>query len=379
MTVLIQRGEAVLSTGVPSITLNAGTEYLAPVALDRAFFRIVGCWHTAIGDDAGTAAQAPAHHTVVHANPANLLTRVELERYASNFDTRVAWELIECLIPAGDADGWTVRTADVLSFGNGVTSQTGNLANAADASKVAVLLTSKRQNDLGAFNAASGFFTTDFASDRGSAERALASGSAQASIAVIEFTGASWRPVQRIEQAINATPKDAALPTPVLDLGKAFLHVGARMTSSNSDQVGVIAWLRDLNTLRFEVNTVASQTGVAWVIEHTDSMRVQPLVDTLAASETLKSSTITVIDNVAQSSVEGFCGTAAASTGPPEGNTQALIESRTSVQLRSSTAAGTRSVRANIVQWPGAEPAGGPAIPPRTQSLGFGRQRVSEI
>ena len=279
----VQRGVTTVSG--TSITINAGTEYIAPSASSSAFIRIVGTNNVGAGSPTNSGSADDV--TVYISNPWNIQNNITFTRPGTAVDTtRVSWEIIEYVGATGGDNEMVVRQQSALTYVSGNTTvTTPTVPSILDDTDVAVFITGQLNPDtataypLGLSTAAWNPGTDDATFTRG------ASGNtAGVSYAVIEFVGDNWKVQRAINTYASAGTIETQSITAVNSLTRTFLHAQKRVGSglnSHSD-FGHNVYFSGIGQVSFGLETGAStpgsHTSVAWIIENTqvigDSMIV---------------------------------------------------------------------------------------------------------
>ncbi|MCA9357665.1 hypothetical protein KC902_00200 [Candidatus Kaiserbacteria bacterium] len=369
----IQQGESIVSgTG---LTLTAGVDYEAPSSASTAFVRITNSHMTGAGRDAAGGAQNADDYGAYISNPANLTTSFTISRDTDSINnTYVAWEIIEYVGAAGGDNEIIVRDQSTLSLGTTANTATGSaVPTVADDADVVVFITGQMHHTGNRTETYSHQFTSTWSAGSGEPtfERGDNGGNAaEVSYAVVEFTGLNWK-VQRTEHNYAAAGVTETEPiTAVNSLGRTFIHAQKRYTAvSGIGNVGHEVWLSSIGAVSFEVNNLATITGVthtsvAWIIENTQTgtgaMSVQRSSgNTTGGTEPVLISLpiSTSLNSVNNASI--FVTTDVNQTGDtmPRPIAGAFITSTSTYQLWRSEASGggVLSYRTEIVQWPAAD------------------------
>ena len=364
----IQRGQATI-TGT-SVTINAGTDYTAPEAANRAFIRITNTHHTGAGNTTGGGSQDVEEVTAYISNPENLANSITFTRNRALNDTYIDWEIIEFIGRSNTDNEIIVRGADTVTLNSNQTNVTGSaLTGVEDDADVVVFITGVRGNDTG-----NDFYATQVTSDWLSATKqptltreATGNSVTLVSYAVVEFVGENWH-IQRAEHTYTAagTTETENIDS-VTSINQTFIHaqkrVGANATVINH---GHEVYLSSIGRVSFALPTGAStditHTSVAWVIANTQTgtgaMRVErqngstrngsePLALAVAISDTL--------EDVSNSSIFGNSSALGSNTAHPRSVAGLRILSDSSYQLWRSDTGVDLFYRTELVQWPVAD------------------------
>ena len=267
----VTRGTVTIPQGEVGAVITRGVDYqlrsLATAA--TCFVRLTNAGHSAMGVTSGTFVGAKARQQAYIVNPENILNFIAfaLPNTPAPHPIQLTWEVIEYVAGTADADAIVIRQtaqkdiAHSAFFLNGDDIFTINNIN-----KCAVLITSQclddvetEGGDIRNTRGGAGLFVTRLIpgvvsgwrmqGERG--ERAIA----YMSWVVIEFTGANWRNVQKIEiepwdadwPVVNSwTPASTAGTdvrslasfglNPLLNLAKTFMEVQIYCEEDNEDR-----------------------------------------------------------------------------------------------------------------------------------------------
>ncbi len=366
----IQRGSTNIPNSVSSVTIAAGTDYIAPSDASKAFIRITNTMHTGAGATTGGGAQNADSVTTYISDPENITSSVTFSRTGTSNSTQIYWEIIEYTGPVGGDNEMVVR--GVQSYTTGAKSLTENIAvtGVTDDNDVVVFLTGQSTPEAATTEYETGLFTTDWDGTAGEVileRNSFGSGAgnaAQVSFAVVEFTGSNWK-TQRTEHTYNAvgTTETGTIST-VNDVSRAFLHTQHRTDQGTVADYGHLVWLSGASTVSFALNTQASSptthTSVAWVIENTQtngipmavtrsngsqtSGGVEPSIYSIAIGKTL--------DDIDVSSIFTTMYSNGADLVHPHAIMGATIASTTHYELWISDTGSSRAYRTEIVEWP---------------------------
>ncbi|MFC1499161.1 Ig-like domain-containing protein [Verrucomicrobiota bacterium] len=306
------RGTAVIPAGSTVVTLVNGTDYTLSTnsTISNAFIRLVNTQLTGGGSTNGASVESREHDAWI-GNPGNLLTSVDITREDPATHTAVSWEIIEYVGAVGGANEMIVRDHAKLSMGTSVSVVTGAVASVSDTNRVVVFITgqSVKQGGDGSYK---GVHTAELDSSVRPVFRRAATGkSSRQSYAVVEFTGANWSDVQRVEHSISAIGSDQVEPITAVDIGKTFMHVQFR--GSAATKIGGQVWFSATDELTFRQETgVQGQELVVWLVENLESdptygMKVQHIKTSHPAGTSPEewTETITAVGAVDNSSIMG--------------------------------------------------------------------------
>lgn len=364
----IQRGVSTISG--TSLSLTAGTEYIAPAASTTAFIRITNTLNSGAG---GGAAGNADDVTVYISNPSNILNGITFTRPATaTGDTRVAWEIIEYVGAPGGNNEIIVRQQQTATYGTAATTvTTAAAAGVVTDADIAVFVTGQLNpdtlanypygNSTAAWNA--GTDTTTFT-------RGATGNAAGVSYAVVEFIGSNWK-VQRSEHTYTAvaTAETEAI-TAVNSLSRTFVHSQKRMTTglNTHGDYGHQVWLSGIGQVSYLLDgtagTPAGHTSVAWVIENTQTIGTVMNVTRSNGTQSGGASPATINVNIGKTLSDTqdsslFINNTGNETGGgggtnsfPEPMLSARIISETQYELWIADTSDTRSWRTEIVEWP---------------------------
>lgn len=373
----IQRGVTVIGdNGIATKVITAGVDYVAPLASTSAFIRITNTQLTGAGATSAPATQNAKDVTAYILNPWNIGTSITFQRVAAGAvaSTRIAWEIVEYIGPAGGDNEMKVRQQQAVTYGAASTTATGTaVSGVTDNTKVAVFITGAWNPDVAATNYDSMLATSDWSTTTQSAFFVRGTSGADAvilSYAVVEFTGANWK-IQRVAHTYSSTSTETQSITAVNSISRTFLHVQKRISSllNSHANFGHEVWLSSVGAVSFQLDTMAStsanHTSVAWVIENTQTKGsamivtrsngtqtggAQPLAVSVSIGKTLSDLTIASIFTNNRSTGSGT------PTFPEPIMMVSLIStSTTNYQLWVSNTGETRTYRTEVVEWPTAQ------------------------
>lgn len=367
----IQRGSATIQSGNTTATINAGTEYTAPLSSTTAFIRITNTQLTGAGHNVGGGTQDAENVTVHIQDPSNLEQSVTFTRDNTVNTTRVDWEIVEYIGAPGGDNEITVRNQAVTAFSSGALVASSSVAGVEDAGDVAVFITGQasEHNKSDAYNVL--LATADYSGVFGEVvlERGeIAPGNTVVSVswAAVEFVGPNWN-VQRMEHTYTSavSAETETLPSAVNDLSRAFIHAQKRVGSGANgiDEFGHEVWLSSTNQVSFRLQGTAdspgAHTSVAWVIENTQITGTPMSVTRSNGTQNggTEPSTVSVPIGVtlADTDVASIFVTNRVSgtdTSFPRPMMAARIASTTHYELWISDTGQTRTYRTEVVAWP---------------------------
>lgn len=364
----IQRGSTQVSG--TSVTLTAGTDYVAPASSTRAFVRITNLNSTGAGHTV-SGAQNVDDTTVYISNPGNIATSFTLTRPSTAINTtRVDWEIVEFIGQPDTDNEMHVRSVGTVSYTTTSIVATGTaVSNITDDADVVVFVTGV-QNQNTSRNYYAGLVTSEWnASTNEPVFRRGANGASvvNVSYAVVEFSGVNWS-VQRVQHAYAAAGvTETESITPVNSLARAFLHTQKRMgATTNVVHFGHEVWLSSIGAVSFQLETGASvaveQTSVAWVIENQQTslgaMAVQRSNGNTTGGTAPLSLSITLPTPLAatnNTSIMGNGRAAGANTNYPRPLAGLSITSTTTYQIWRSDTGSLLTYRVELVEWPVAD------------------------
>ncbi|MFC1498808.1 cadherin-like domain-containing protein [Verrucomicrobiota bacterium] len=353
------------SNGPTMVTLTNGYQYTLSTnsTMSNAFIRTVNSHNSAEG--IGTA---DTRNTLVWIeNPENLLTSVDIKRLSSaKGGVDVSWEIIEYVGESGGANELIVRDQGYLFRSAGQLTVTGAVCSSiSDTNRVMVFVTGQSENKKNVPEAARNTAELNSAKQPVFTSRINSNGS-RLSYAIVEFTGANWSDVQRVEHAMIAQAVEETEPVTTVNTNSAFMHVQGR--TSRKDRQGAQVWLNSTN-VTFFCNDVDPTNLIltVWIVENFETdpsaaMKVQHIRNTRAAGGSAPEtwtepiSAVTAMDN---SSIMGqTANTPAGKQTYPNFRLTALDE----VSIYRRNTEGITYYAFSVVEWPKAVGGGdGPA------------------
>ncbi len=363
----IQRGYFIMSTDTH--TLTAGVDYDAPSSNTSAFMRITNTGYTGAGPDAGSGTRNADETTVYMTDPENITTSITFQRgTAAALNTRIAWEIIEYIGPAGGDNEIVVRQQEDLAYVSGNTTLTsGAVSGVVTDADIAVFITGQFNVNTGATVYNRGFSTAAWnaGGDTVTFTRGASGNVANLSYAVVEFTGPNWR-IQRSENTYAGVTTETENITAVGSLSRTFLHVQKRFSVSTHANFGAEVWLSGIGQISYLLDaaatTVAGQVSVAWVIENIQTTGTPMVVtrsngnfNTTGTSPQTNNITISALSDLSVTSL--FVNNRADTTNNtwPEPILGARLISTTQYELWRSDITANINYRTEIVEWPTAE------------------------
>ncbi len=367
---IVQRGVATIPDGDTTASLIAGTDFVAPRDSSRAFIRITNTHMTGAGNSTGGGNQ-DAHNVTAHiANPEDLANTVNIVRFGTAGDTRVAWELVEYIGPPGGDNEIRVRTAGATTFGAGAATSSMPVTGVLADDDVVVFVTGSANPNTGRTTYQTGQVTGEWSSAyqtltlrRGATGDAIA-----VSYALVEFVGQNWR-IQRAEHTYSAV---ASVQTQTIsavgDLSRAFIHAQKRISGSNNtlSNFGHVVYFQNPTTVNFFLESGAtnagSHTSVAWIIENTQTSGV-PMQVTRSNGTQSGGGDPAVVNVDINTTLTSLDTASIFMTNTSSGNNtqfpRAMIAPRiispTQYEIWISDAGQTRTYRTEVVEWPTAQ------------------------
>lgn len=365
----IQRGTA--NFAGTSLTLFAGTDYVAPSASTTAFVRITNIGYTGAGDSSAGGTQNAKDVTAYISNASNILTSFTLTRPATAIatTTRVSWEIVEFIGKAGSDNEIKVRQQSSLTLSTvSLTATSTTVGGIVDDTDVVVFVTGQLDPDTLTTDYNTGLFTSKWlgASDQAAFQRGEASADASiVSYAVVEFTGVNWK-IQRTEHtyvAAGATETNAI--TAVGSISQTFVHAQKRSgtNAQATNQYGHEVWLSSIGAVSFllEAGSLLPtlQTSVAWIIENTQTTNGFMVVTRSNGNTTGGGNPLTLsvaigvtLDDLTNASIFANARGALTTTVFPRPIAGVTISSSTAYEIWRSDTGAVLTYRAEVVQWP---------------------------
>ena len=383
----VQRGTTVISSGSASATITAGTEYTAPAAITKAFIRLASSRHTGMGDTVGGGNQNLDDTTVRITNPGNLLTGITFTRAGTANPCRVSWEIVEYVGADGGDNEFIVRDQATVTASTGTTMTGSTVTNIGAIGDACLWLTSQSTAETGRADFHECLWTGELAANASNWDptftklAASLNNSAWVSYAVIEFTGANWRSVQRIETTAASSSWTSAdnpgagytvgIPTTLLDTGKAFVHV--QYATSNDptglDDAGDNATIDSTTNLRlWSRATTGTRRKVVWLMENVQSdatarnltvQRHNYYQDAGGSEERTTNRAITAVDATEQTSACLTVSCDGTGTAFPRGCVDITALTTTNLEMRTSDAGQEYQYAIEVIEWPEDPDAGG--------------------
>jgi hypothetical protein len=369
----IQRGRATIAAAGTSITITAGTDYTAPASATAAFIRIVGTSSAGTGVQDSDFAGAVGRNAILITNPTNLATSITFERASTGGEIDIEWEIIEYVGSSGGVNELIVRHVEAISASTATTVDSSSVSGVSDANDIAVFLTSVGGGSTAGRNESDEIlYTSEYISGSTLARLtrgASASRSVSTSLAVVEFTGSNWK-VQRIshDYSADATDETETITTTLGSTSKAFVHHQSRIEGAGDGQssFGQNCWISSTSQLTFNKEDITTAaTGVAWVIENTQSsgsvMSVLQYSGTRATNvggdPDEFTQTVTTVNALAESSVMGEGSNTTQTSDVHRGMLGFRMTGASTVTMTRGRDVGNRDWRFQVVEWPTA--AGG--------------------
>jgi hypothetical protein len=365
----VQRGESTILNGNNTITLTPGVEYIAPKATTSAFIRITNTGHTGAGHNVGGGTQNASNVTANIQDPRTLDTGIVFERTGGTNTTRINWEIVEYVGPAGGDNEFIVRGATTTLFAATGLTATSSVSGVVTDADVVVFLTSASSPDAGTTNYDSGLVTSAWSSatDEAVFTRGSQSGDTiKASMAVVEFTGQNWT-IQRQEHQYSAAgvAELQTMGVAVASTARTFLHVQKRVANNLNglDEYGHEVFLNSTTqisyTLQSGATTPTAQRSVAWIIENTQTTGTPMIVtrsnNTQSGGAEPNTSNVNINATIADMSTASlFMTTRTSTTGTtyPRPMIAPRIISTTQYELWLSDTGAVNTYRTEVVEWP---------------------------
>lgn len=360
----IQRGQTTLPQNQSSITLTAGTDYEKPSTPSSAFIRLTNTLNTS-GGEAGDVTAGAEETVLVQAG--DITKSVTFTRKVSTGGELVlAWEIIEYVGPDDGPNEFVVRSTQVIPLSAATTQNDGEAVPDIDNDADVVVWLTGQQLASGS-DLSSMLMTTEWiaGSDVPRVQRVDAAVDAAGSVAVIEFVGKNWK-IQYVPHTFTGPGTETETITVVGSVTRAFLHTNLRTASNSENAVSMLIWLSADDEISYQLEPLAgndSHTGVAWVIENTQTigtpMRVQQLngaqvgsADT-GSAQLIDVSITPLIAPLVETSIGSITGV---SSGTGSETARILVNARLidldTVELRRVDHFQTLNWRFEVVQWP---------------------------
>ncbi len=364
----IQRGVSTISG--TSLTLTAGTDYVAPAGSTTAFMRITNTLNTGAG---GGATGNSNDVTVYISDPSNIPTSVTLTRPAgATGNTRVAWEIIEYIGVVGGSNEIVVRQQSIATYGTALTSATTSASvGIFDDNDVVVFITGQFNPDT-ATNYPYGNSTAmwNATGDTATFTRGATGNASGVSYSVVEFIGSNWL-VQRSEHtytSVGTTETEAI--TAVNSLSRVFIHTQKRMATglNTHGDFGHQVWMSGVGQVSYVLDSTAgtpgSHTSVAWIVENIQTIGTSMVVTRSNGTQSGGASPTTLNVNIGKTISDTqdasiFMNNSGDEPGGggglnsfPEPMMSARIISNTQYELWIADTSDSRSWRTEIVEWP---------------------------
>jgi hypothetical protein len=364
----IQRGVSDIANGASTVTITAGTEYVAPTASTSAFIRITNAAGMGAGPTSGGGAQNASNVTTSIQNPSNIETSVTFQRTGTTNSTRIYWEIIEYTGPVGGDNEIRVRAQQTVPYGSeNTTVTTPTVQGVVSDSDVVVFITGQQNPATNVTSYQAGLSTAvwNSGSDDATFTRGISGSVATVvSYAIVEFTGDNWR-IQRSQHTYgSAGGTETENITTVNDLSRAFLHAQKRTADNYVAEFGHQVWLLNVGQVAYSIpstaRTPANHTSVAWIIENTQ-VTGNPMVVTRSnatqAPGGVEPSSYaipigTTISSLSNGSIFMNMWGLGSDTTHPRAIMGAGITSTSYYQLWISDTGTSRSYRTEIVNWP---------------------------
>jgi hypothetical protein len=365
----VQRGVATIPNSVSNITINAGTDYVAPRSSSSAFIRITNTMQTGAGG-AGGGVQNSNLVTTYIIDPQNITSSVTFGRIGATGDTRVYWEIVEYTGPAGGDNEMIVRHAEGYAMDSRALVANIPASGVLNDDDVVVFLTGQANTQANTTQYHTGIVTTDWNSTTGEVvlERAARVGGGgntiYVSYALVEFTGSNWF-IQRVQHTYSAVGTTQTQPiTTVNDVSRAFIHAQHRTTQNTVANFGHLVWFLNSGNVAFQLNseatTAAGHTSVAWVIENIQTNGAPMAVtrsNGVQGTGGPSGSTFSIgigktLSDISVASIFTSMHASGIDVSHPRAIMGATIASSTHYELWVSDTGSQRTYRTEIVEWP---------------------------
>ena len=370
----IQHDIETIALDAATATITAGVNYTAPASTSAAFIRIVGVAFTGAGLENTDFISTPRNSAVkVTGDITSSITFTRVN--SANGPIQISWEIIEYTGSISGANEFIVRGVADINLSGSLTGDSGAISGVVTDADVVVFQTGVTGAGSGRRDAEQIVFTTEWVGGSTVARvtRGSSSSAANATVAVVEFTGSNWK-IQRVVHTYTASSTDETQTIPVAlgSAAKAFLHYGLRVAGSalDPDALGQKCHISSTSQLTFYDEDIGTgAVGVAWVIENTQStgtvMDVQQYSGTRAdgagGDPDVFTETISSVSSLSTSSVMGE-GSVTVTTLPDLHRDMLIFEltSITQVTLIRARNISSRDYRFQVVEWPdvGVAPAG---------------------
>ncbi|MCL9972031.1 MAG: hypothetical protein NBV63_01305, partial [Candidatus Pacebacteria bacterium] len=363
----VQRGVTTLTNGNLTASITAGVDYTAPKATTSAFIRITNTGFTGAGHNVGGGTQNATNVTTFIQDPRTLDTAIVFERFGGTNSTRIAWEIVEYVGPAGGDNEFVVRAATSTQFAAASFTATTTTSGVVDDTDVAVFVTSSASPDVGT-NYEPTLVTSEWfsATDQAVLTRGTTGSDAiRASMAVIEFTGPNWRIQRDTHVYAAAGVAETSSITAVNDLSRAFIHAQKRVHAAlpGMDEYGQEVRLSATNQLEFTLQagagTPSAHRAVVWVIENTQTNGTPMLVTRSnytqsggAEPNTTNFNINATIANLNTASIFTYTRTSGTGTQFPRPLMAVRLVSTTQYEVWLSDTGSTNTFRTEVVEWP---------------------------
>ncbi len=293
-TVEVIRGTTTISASANTATITEGVDYNLPAGADSSscFIFLSNSRLTGCGVTSGGGAQQNDDFTVHITNPDNIATSITFERASSPAsDCRLSWEIWCYVGAAGGEHEWIVRKQETLTVASGTTATGAAVAGVSDDNAIVVFITSQSSDRTSNSEWWHCLWTSDWDAANDEADFSRLGPSvvtdSHLSYVVIEFTGSSWRDVQRLTFDTTGTVWDTTNQNnsftvsitglggvELLSVARTFMHVQYSNSNNPSglDDSGDVVELDTTTTLRVRNRaTAGTRRKVVWLVENTNA------------------------------------------------------------------------------------------------------------
>lgn len=272
----VQRGVSTI-TGA-TVVLTAPTNFTAVSSLSKAFVRITNSQHTGAGNNTGGGAQNAddVTATIWFDNTG----QITIKRIGLADNTRVNWEIIEYIGPAGGNNEFAVRKQGIATFGASATTATVTFVGTGSTADYVAFVTGVAIPDQQRQDYESGLVTAAFSGPnnvvftRNNPGDNGGSDPIEVGYAIVDFIGSNWT-VQRVEHHYtNAGVEETETLSTAVIPSNTFIHAQKTNTGNlnANDEFGHTVWPSSSTTVSFKLragsDNPSDQTSVAWVMSN---------------------------------------------------------------------------------------------------------------
>ncbi len=357
-----------------SVTLVAGTAYIAPTATNNAFIRLTSTKLTGAGKLGSGGSQSPNQYTWYISDPDFSGNSVTFTRDSSANNQFFCWEIIEYIGPTGGPNEFIVSKFGTVTYTNGtdLTYSALTPVDPTSVSKSVIFITGQNSISGTAANIASAQNTAEWSSSTPIFRRGIATNNANSiSYAVVHFRGTNWS-VQRTEhQFLIAGFTEMQPISSVGNISQAFTHAQFRRSDSNTNTYdgGAEMWLSSTTQASFKLHPGAQASGkygVLWIVSNSESspttkLKVQHIIGARPAGpgnfDSWSHAIPTPVASLESTSIMGESNSTEGSTSRFPGGWISITASTTSyVQLYQSDDLRANYYRFQVVEWPKSNP-----------------------